>query len=146
MEYRGYEIKPKQDFSPTGYFIKGEYVKSGFNVVKDGVNVMPGAIWFQTTIEAKEAIDALTLAQDNTDLFWLIMGLDGTETFGDAKTGRVSHSESPIQVVYTKKAEKAAVVIPTIGGQITAVKALALAAVIRRAALNALGDETESVS
>lgn len=69
-KYRGHEIKPKRDFGETGYFIDGKYVKKGWNVVKDGCNIMPGATWFQTVQEAKESIDLLIAVKGNAEEFW----------------------------------------------------------------------------
>jgi len=59
VEYRGFTVEPKRDFGPTGFYIKGRFVKLGYVVVKDGCNAMPGATWFGTIEDAKEAIDVL---------------------------------------------------------------------------------------
>lgn len=59
VDYRGFTIEPKRDFGPTGFFIDGRFVKHGHVVVKDGCNAMPGATWFLTIEDAKEAVDVL---------------------------------------------------------------------------------------
>ena len=60
VDYRGFTIEPKQDFGPgPGFYINGQFIKRGYVVVKDGCNAMPGATWFDTIEDAKEAIDIL---------------------------------------------------------------------------------------
>jgi hypothetical protein len=60
VEYRGFEIKPKNDFgSGPGFLIKGKYVNEGWNVVFNGCNIMPGATWFLNIDDAKIGIDCL---------------------------------------------------------------------------------------
>ncbi len=73
LKYRGYIIKPKQDFGTHGFFIKGRFIKKGFVVVKDGCNAMPAACWFQTIEEAKHGIRVLIKTKGNADHFWEIM-------------------------------------------------------------------------
>lgn len=72
--YRGFEIKPKRDFGPgPGHFIRGQFVKRGWNVVKDFCNAMPAACWFETPKEAREAIDVLLRVKGDATRFWEVM-------------------------------------------------------------------------
>lgn len=59
VKFRGFTIEPKRDFGPTGFYIDGRFIKRGYVVVKDGCNAMPGATWFLTIADAKEAINVL---------------------------------------------------------------------------------------
>ena len=59
VDYRGFTIEPKRDFGPSGFYIGGKFIKRGYVVVKDGCNAMPGATWFYTVEDAKNAIDIL---------------------------------------------------------------------------------------
>lgn len=54
---RRWRIVPKRDFgSGPGFWIDGQWVKTGY-VVTDGIcNVMPGATWFRTVARASEAL------------------------------------------------------------------------------------------
>lgn len=62
--YRGYAIEPKRDFGGQGHLIYAHEVKHGY-VVTDGgiVNVMPGATWFLTVVDAMRAIDDLITSE-----------------------------------------------------------------------------------
>jgi hypothetical protein len=137
MEYRGYKIMPKQDFGSQPFLIKGEWVKSGFNVIdKNGCNAMPGATWFRTTIDAKEAIDALILSRDNAEIFWLIMGNGGGSEVCDGKSGRIKVEPYSHPVTYSANG------FIRVDDQImTPVEALAFSSALRRAALIVLGDD-----
>jgi hypothetical protein len=74
LEYHGHQIVPKKDFGDgPGHLINGRYVKSGWVVVKDGGNVMPGAAWFENVDDAQFAIDLLIISGSHTDLFWAAM-------------------------------------------------------------------------
>lgn len=69
-----YRIVPKRDFGPgPGFFIEGRYVKTGFVVVRNGVNVMPGATWAQTIREALVMIRVLEHVRGNADRFWKLL-------------------------------------------------------------------------
>ena len=59
IDYCGFTIEPKRDFGPTGFNIDGTFTKIGYIVIKDGCNAMPGATWFHTIENAKNAIDIL---------------------------------------------------------------------------------------
>ena len=58
-DYRGFQIALKRDFGKHGYLIDGHKVFHGYNVLKDGANIMPGATWFLTVKQAQGAIDDL---------------------------------------------------------------------------------------
>lgn len=82
VNYRGFTIEPKRDFVGAGFYVDGRFVKRGYAVVKDGCNAMPGATWFLTIEEAKEAIDVLidvggadiwSRAVGYSDRFWARM-------------------------------------------------------------------------
>jgi len=64
--YRDYLIREKQDFGEYGFLISGFRVKTGYVVIKDGCNVMPGACWFQTVEAAMRAIDDLIESEKGT--------------------------------------------------------------------------------
>lgn len=72
----------------------------GWWVVKDGVNVMPGACWFRTVSAAIDGVRRLELAKGNGDLFWLLTGNAGTSTTVDVDgTAKISAKYSPYTVV-----------------------------------------------
>lgn len=57
LEYRSCLIKPVKFTQP--HYNHGRFIRFGYNVVREGVNVMPGATWFHTIEAAKLAIDIL---------------------------------------------------------------------------------------
>lgn len=67
-----YRIVPKRDFGPKGFWIGGEWVRSGFIVTRDGCNCMPGATWFQSISDAFFAIEVLEKTRGGPD-FWIAM-------------------------------------------------------------------------
>jgi hypothetical protein len=71
--YRNHKIEPKMDFGPHGYLSDGKVIKKGWVVVKDCCNIMPGATWFASVSEAKNAIDVLLKVKGNARHFWEIM-------------------------------------------------------------------------
>ena len=73
--YRGYSIKAKLDFPKGGFLVNGRKITKGYVAVKDGCNAMPGATWFKTVPEAKQAIDVLIAVggEENSGLFWEII-------------------------------------------------------------------------
>lgn len=71
--YRGFHIVPKLDFGTQGFLIKGKWVKSGFVVTDGSCNIMPGATWFQTVLEAKRGIDIFISVKGNADRFWEVI-------------------------------------------------------------------------
>lgn len=69
VSYRGYTISIKKDFGEYGYLIGGFMVKTGYNVCKGVMcNAMPGATWFQTPQDARNAVDDLITAMEITDI------------------------------------------------------------------------------
>ena len=70
INYKGYEIRPKLDMGRTPWLVNGRKVDSGFVVVRNLIQVMPGAIWFETVESAHKAIDALIAVNGNVDAFW----------------------------------------------------------------------------
>jgi hypothetical protein len=85
IDYNGFVIVPKLDFGGGAFFIKGTKVMRGYIVSNGGItNVMPGATWFQSIIEARVAVDILTSVGGNSQLFWLkLRGLQGLEEYED---------------------------------------------------------------
>lgn len=71
---RKYRIVPKRDFGGgNGFWMEGQWVKSGF-VVTDGLcNVMPGAAWFRSIRSALVGIDCLEKSAGNSDEFWRLV-------------------------------------------------------------------------
>lgn len=71
-----WRIEPKRDFGAgRGYFIDGQYVKSGFIAVNSWCNPMPGALWFRTIPEAMRAIRIYHECAEQgltSDDFWTI--------------------------------------------------------------------------
>lgn len=65
-----YRIKPKRDFGPKGFWIKGEWVKKGFVVTDGFCNVMPGAIWFSTIESAMNSLADLIASNGDSQKFW----------------------------------------------------------------------------
>jgi hypothetical protein len=82
IEYRGFHIVPKRDFGNYPHHNVNTY-KKGYVVTQDGMNVMAGATWASSVIEAKVMIDSHIEADGDGDLFWKIMrkkqGLDEYE-------------------------------------------------------------------
>jgi hypothetical protein len=73
LNYRDHMILVKQDFGSSFHLIDGMPTNIGYVVVKDGVNVMPGAVWFQTVKQARRAVDLLILTEGNVELFYKAM-------------------------------------------------------------------------
>jgi hypothetical protein len=82
--YRGYGIDEKRDF--------GRYSQdqTGYVIIKDGCNAAPGAAWFSSIPEAKKGIDALILAKDDSNLWWLLMGNAGLDINGQANSKAIT--------------------------------------------------------
>ena len=73
MEYRGYVIVPKRDMGNSPWLINGNSVRRGYVITQNGVNVMPGATWACSLIEAKVMIDTLEETNDkdgSAKTFW----------------------------------------------------------------------------
>ena len=61
LNYKGFVIEAKRDYADVLAYDQGFYLRDGFVVVKDGCNATPGAGWFKSVREAKEAIDILAI-------------------------------------------------------------------------------------
>lgn len=59
MEYKGFRIDPKPNY--------------GYEVIQNGINPMPGAVWFVSVDRAKKGIDALIESGGNPDTFWILV-------------------------------------------------------------------------
>lgn len=70
IEYKGYVIRPKLDMGSTPWLSKGNNYRRGYIVVKDGIQIMPGAIWFHSIIEARVAVDILIEVNGDGTAFW----------------------------------------------------------------------------
>ncbi|MBV6717159.1 hypothetical protein [Paenibacillus chitinolyticus] len=79
IEYKGYIIQPKLDFGKLHWIVRGNDIRRGYVVTDGGVNVMPGATWYCSTIEARVAIDTLVEAKETAADFWMLW---------DEKSGR----------------------------------------------------------
>lgn len=66
----GYIIQAKRDFGEHGFFTNGLKIKKGYVVTDGNVNVMPGATWFKSVIEARVAIDVFIEVEHDADSFW----------------------------------------------------------------------------
>lgn len=71
IEYRGFIIKPKLDFGKYPYQGVNTYRK-GYVMTKDGYNVMAGATWATSIVEAKSMIDSHLEAEGDPIRFWKI--------------------------------------------------------------------------
>ena len=69
MTYGKYTIEAKRDFGNQPHWIRGFPVSSGYVVVLDGCNPMPGAAWFQSVAEAILACEILDAVEDASE-FW----------------------------------------------------------------------------
>jgi hypothetical protein len=82
IEYKGFHIIPKRDFGKYPYMNVNTYRK-GYVIVQNNVNVMAGATWTSSIVEAKVLIDSHIEANGDSDLFWKIQrskqGLDEYE-------------------------------------------------------------------
>lgn len=73
IEYKGYTIRPKLDMGSTPWLIDGNEYRRGYIVTRDGVQVMPGATWFHSVLEARVAIDILIDVKGDGPAFWHLM-------------------------------------------------------------------------
>lgn len=76
IEYKGYGIAEKRDWGTgKGHYIDGFFVRHGYVVTgRVGLcNMMPGATWFLTVVDAKRAIDDLITAGDDAERFWQLV-------------------------------------------------------------------------
>ena len=71
VEYEGYVIRRKHDWSGDGFNIDGFDTTYGFVVCHpNGGNAMPGAVWFQTVKDAKRHVHYLKAAEASGLDFW----------------------------------------------------------------------------
>lgn len=78
LDYKGFRIVVKRDFGSSPFLIDGMPCIWGYVVTYGpgmeyaGCNAMPGATWFQTVREAKDAIDTHIAVggEKNSDAFW----------------------------------------------------------------------------
>ena len=63
-----YTIKPKRDFG-EGFLIRGVWVKAGWIVLRNGVSVLPGAVWDTTLAGASRTVGKLMVAKGDSDIF-----------------------------------------------------------------------------
>lgn len=68
--YRGLDILPKLDSGGRPFWFNGRMMDRGFVVVKNHVNAMPGAIWFETLTQAFDAIDDWISSGQDVATFW----------------------------------------------------------------------------
>jgi hypothetical protein len=67
-----YGIFPIKHPAP-GAYIRGEYVREGFVVTRNGCNIMPGATWFRTSEAAQEAIRVFDHVKEDPKRFWRLL-------------------------------------------------------------------------
>lgn len=75
IDYRGYTIVPKRDFGNIAYQSNGCVYRKGYVVIGGEYricNVMPGGIWFNSIVEAKDGIDTLIESKESGKDFWAI--------------------------------------------------------------------------
>jgi hypothetical protein len=70
VEYRGYKIVPKRDFGNQPYLVNGCVYKKGYVITDLVCNIMPGATWSHSVIEAKAMIDTLHESIETGKDFW----------------------------------------------------------------------------
>lgn len=70
INYRGYKIIPKRDFGKYPYQNNGCVYSKGYVVTDGTCNVMPGATWSHSVIEAKAMIDTLHESIETGKDFW----------------------------------------------------------------------------
>lgn len=70
IEYKGYTIRPKLDMGSTPWLSNGNDYRRGYIVTRNGVQVMPGAAWFSSVIEARVAVDILIQVDGDGSAFW----------------------------------------------------------------------------
>lgn len=73
IEYRGFQIVPKRDFWVHPYEDSGGTCKKGYIITDGFCNVMPGATWAHSVIEAKAMVDAVIEAEGSSDRFWVLL-------------------------------------------------------------------------
>lgn len=70
IEYRGFIIRPKLDMGSTPWLVNGNEYRCGYIITQDEIQIMPGAVWFHSVIEARVAIDLFIKANKDSTVFW----------------------------------------------------------------------------
>ena len=70
IEYKGFTILPKLDMGSSPWLVNSNEYRRGYIVTRNKVQVMPGAAWFTSIIEARAAIDILIEAREDGPTFW----------------------------------------------------------------------------
>ena len=82
IDYLSFTIRPVTWHQP--FYRNGRFIKYGYVVSRENVNPMPGATWFYTIEEAKDAIDVLIAVGADYIAFWrrIHAMYDAREAFG----------------------------------------------------------------
>lgn len=70
IEYKGFTIRPKLDMGSSPLLVDGNEYRRGYIVTRDGLQVMPGGVWFASVVEARFAIDVFVEAGEDGPTFW----------------------------------------------------------------------------
>lgn len=73
IHYRGFTIKPKLDMGSSPWLSHANSFRTGWVVVKDGCNALPGATWCHSPFDAKATIDLWIEAEFDAQQFWKLM-------------------------------------------------------------------------
>jgi hypothetical protein len=87
LHYNDYTIEAKKDLGNTPHMISGFGVMEGYVVVKDHCNIMPGATWFQSVVDARRACDVLDRVGEKG--FWQELRLVDAISNAFAKAGHL---------------------------------------------------------
>ena len=71
--YQGYQITPKRDFGNTPFLSASGECQKGYVICDDYCNVMPGATWAASVLEAKAMIDCWIEANFDNNKFWELL-------------------------------------------------------------------------
>jgi hypothetical protein len=70
IHYRGFTIQPKLDMGKIPHLSNANSYRTGWVIVKDGCNAMPGASYATSPLEAKAMIDIWIEVDYDVDKFW----------------------------------------------------------------------------
>lgn len=73
IHYRGFTIQPKLDMGSSPHLSNANSIRTGWVVVRDGCNVMPGATYTGSPLSAKAMIDLFIEAKEDAETFWKLM-------------------------------------------------------------------------
>jgi hypothetical protein len=73
IHYRGFTIQPKLDMGSSPWLSQANNVRTGWVIVRDGCNAMPGATWAGSPMEAKAMIDLFIEAEEDAEKFWKLV-------------------------------------------------------------------------